>query len=133
MDTSFYLGWLLQDSAALKYAKKIPEKIYCSSMLLLVETERNLVRLSRQGELGFSEYKMLIDRLMLDKESFLLREVTEDLCLTGIYPAVKMPKSNDLIHIRTAQWFREHGGLDAFLTLDRHQKEAAAELGLPVL
>lgn len=117
----------------MKHSKKLTGKIYCSSTLLLIETERTLVHLSRQGKLEFPEYKTLMDRLQHDKESFLLRELTEDLCVTGVYPPVKMPKSSDLIHLRTAQWFRENGGLHGFLTLDTHQKESAQELGLPIV
>lgn len=132
MDTSAYLAVLLADSHYLRILEVVRGKILCSSILLLVEVERNLVRLSRNGDLSLKDYHLASQRLSEDRQIFLLREVTGDLCLTGEFPPVKIPKSSDLIHLRTAMWFRRNGGLEGFITLDEHQKEAAFDLKLPV-
>lgn len=131
LDTSLYLGVLLGEASAKPILKSLAKKILCSSMLLLIEAERNLVRLSREGILSAQDYHKAADQLKDDREKFLLREVTADLCLTGRFPPVRLPRSGDLVHLRTALWFQANGGLDAFLTLDKTQKEAAADFGLP--
>lgn len=100
--------------------------------MLLIESERNIVRLSRQGLLDDIEYDRACEHLIRDKELFLLRDVTPDLCLSGLFPAVRTPRSIDLIHLRTALWFVEHGGLAKFITTDAVQLRAAEEIGLPV-
>lgn len=133
LDTSVYLGILLGESSAKPFQKEISGETLCSSVLLLIEAERNLVRMSREGILKEDRYGIAQDRLKKDRELFLLRDLTTDLCLTGIFPPVRIPKTSDLIHLRTAQWFAEVGGLRLFLTLDQNQKKAALELGLPVL
>jgi antitoxin (DNA-binding transcriptional repressor) of toxin-antitoxin stability system len=47
-------------------------------------------------------------------------------------PLIRTPKSADMVHLRTAQWFLANGGLEAFITLDEEQSLAARELGLSV-
>ncbi len=130
VDTSLYLGILLGESEARPAVKLLSKKILCSSVLLLIETERNLVRLSRENILSSLGYRRAINQLQEDKEKFVLKDVTIDLCLTGRFPPVKLPRSSDLIHLRTALWYHENGGLDAFLTLDIHQRESAQDFGL---
>ena len=133
LDTSVYLGILLGEVAARQVIRLLSKKILCSSTLLLIETERNLVRLSRERILSAGDYHKAMDQLKDDCEKFLLRDVTMDLCLTGVFPAVRIPRSSDLAHLRTALWFQKNGAIEAFLTLDEAQKEAAKDLGLPVL
>ena len=133
LDTSVYLGILLGEEEARPFPKVLERKILCASVLLLIEAERNLVRMSREGALEPAFFGLAMEQLKRDKESFLIRELTIDLCLTGSFPPVRIPRSNDLAHLRTAKWFLENGGLDGFLTLDKHQRDAAIEIGLPVL
>ncbi|MBI4366961.1 MAG: PIN domain-containing protein [Deltaproteobacteria bacterium] len=132
LDTSVYLCVLLGEAPAAKVIRMIRQALLCSSVLLVIEAERNLVRLSRAGDLSPADYEIAIQRLRTDHTHFLLKEVTMELCLTGIFPPVSTPRSNDLLHLRTARWFQEHGGLTGFLTLDRHQRRAAEDFGLPV-
>ena len=73
-----------------------------------------------------------MNQLKIDLESFLLRDLTIDLCLTGFYPPVRTPRTSDLIHLRTAQWFQQNGGLELFVTLDKDQRHAAIDVGLSV-
>jgi hypothetical protein len=72
-----------------------------------------------------------MDRLGHDIDLFVLRDLTLDLCLSNILPAVITPRSLDLAHLRTALWFHGAEPIDRFLTMDAPQAEAARELGLP--
>lgn len=78
------------------------------------------------------DYELAMQQLKSDRELFLLREVTADLCLTGTFPPVQTPRTQDLVHLRTALWFQSHGGLAHFLTLDKQQRRAAHDFGLSV-
>jgi hypothetical protein len=103
-----------------------------SSVLLVVEARRNLVRLAREGRLKADQYKSCIHRVEHDMPFFALRDVTLDLCESNVIPAVATPRSLDLVHLRTALWFDSSEEIDRFLTMDVSQEEAAKELGLPV-
>jgi hypothetical protein len=103
-----------------------------SSVLLVLETKRNLVRLAREGALKPEQYKMCVERVESDASTFTLRDLTLDICASHVVPAVSTPRSLDLAHLRTAMWFHTAEPLDRFLTLDVSQQEAAKELGLPV-
>ena len=73
-----------------------------------------------------------MDRVELDMELFVLRDLTLDLCASNLVPAVATPRSLDLAHLRTALWFHAAERLDRFVTQDGSQAQAARELGLPV-
>jgi len=103
-----------------------------SSVLLLLESRRNLIRLAREGTLKPEQYKACMDRVEEDMELFVLRDLTRDLCESNAFPAVATPRSLDLAHLRTALWFHAAEPLDRFVTVDAAQQEAAKELGLPV-
>ena len=102
-----------------------------SSVLLLLETKRNLTRLARDRALSLSEYRTLMDRVGQDMEMFTLRDLTLDLCESNVLPAVVTPRSLDLAHLRTALWFHMAEPIDRFVTMDTAQADAAQELGLP--
>jgi hypothetical protein len=103
-----------------------------SSVLLVLEARRNLVRLAREGALKPEQYKTCIDRVEEDTSFFVLRDLTLDLCRSNLLPAVTTPRSLDLAHLRSALWFHAGEPIDRFVTMDSSQKEAARELGLPV-
>jgi hypothetical protein len=103
-----------------------------SSVLLVLETRRNLVRLAREGHLQPEQYKDAIERLERDVDAFLLRDLTLDLCRSNTLPAVATPRSLDLAHLWTALWFHAAEKIDRFVTMDASQQHAAKELGLPV-
>ncbi|MBI4471967.1 MAG: hypothetical protein HY646_04815 [Acidobacteria bacterium] len=102
-----------------------------SSVVLVMEARRNLVRLAREGQLLPEQYKDCIERLDADVNLFILRDLTLDLCQTITLPAVSTPRSLDLVHLRTALWFHADEKIDRFITLDVPQELAARELGLP--
>jgi len=123
---------LLGEEDSERLSRETAGAILLSSVLLALETRRNLVRLAREGILQEEQYKICIDRLEQDMSLFLLRDLTLDLCQSSALPAVTTPRSLDLAHLRTALWFQNDAGIDRFVTMDTSQENAAKELGLPV-
>src|SRR5215831_18588383 len=76
-----------------------------SSVLLILEAKRNLVRLTREGALQPDQYKECLARVEADTEVFLLSDLTLETCRSNIIPAVATPRSLDLVHLRTALSF----------------------------
>ena len=102
-----------------------------SSVLLVLETRRNLTRLARESILTSSQHHDCQTRVTRDIELFVLREFTLDLCGALPMPAVITPRSLDMAHLRTAAWFHAQAPISKFVTLDQTQAQAARELGLP--
>jgi hypothetical protein len=132
LDTSAYLCMLLGQEGADRLSKETMGAQLLSSVILVLETRRNLVRLAREDRLGLDDYKNCIDRLEQDLGLFLFRDVTLDLCQSNMLPAVATPRSLDLVHLRTALWFHDAEKVDRFVTMDASQEQAAKEFGLPV-
>lgn len=68
-----------------------------------------------------------------DRDQFMFKDVDTNLCLEADFPLTYIPKSLDLIHLRTALWFVRQGIDLTFLTLDSSQRLAAKEMGLKTL
>jgi hypothetical protein len=132
VDSSAYLCVLLLEDGHRELVDEIATGEPVSSVLLILEVKRNLVRLSRQGVLPSERLSVTFDRLAADRELFRLRALTHDLCDDPRYPVVTTPRSLDLVHLRTALWFHERDPLRRFLTRDDAQRRGARELGLPV-
>ena len=132
LDTSAYLTLLVRDPGWERLSDEIAGAELLSSVLLVLETKRHLVRLAREGTLKPEQYKVCVERVASDASSFTLRDLSLDICSSNVLPAVSTPRSLDLAHLRTALWFHAAEPLDRFLTLDVSQEEAAKELGLPV-
>ena len=132
IDTSAYLCMLLGEAGSDRLSAETDGAELLSSVLLVLETRRNLVRLARGGHLSAAAYKRCVDRLEEDRGLFVLRDLTLDLCASNLMPALATPRSLDLVHLRTALWFHASEPLSRFVTLDTDQAEAARELGLPV-
>ena len=81
-----------------------------SSVLLVLEARRNLVRLARETRLTPQQYEMCAGRLAQDAELFHFRDLTLDICQSNALPAVATPRSFDLVHLRTALWFHARRG-----------------------
>ncbi|MHC4135598.1 MAG: PIN domain-containing protein [Planctomycetota bacterium] len=131
VDTSAYLCVLLGERGHKPLVKELEGGELVSSVLLVLEATRNLVRLSREGILPPRELQACLARLDEDRELFLLRDLTLDLCRGIAMPVVTTPRSLDLAHLRTALWFHEREPLARFVTLDETQAAAAREAGLP--
>jgi hypothetical protein len=132
LDTSAYLCILLAERGWERLSEETSGAELLSSVLLVLETRRNLIRLAREGTLKPEQYKSCMDRVDADTDVFVLRDLTLDLCTSNILPAIATPRSLDLAHLRTALWFHAAGPIDRFVTTDDAQEQVAKELGLPV-
>ncbi len=132
LDTSAYLCLLLNEKGSDTLTRRTTGAALLSSVLLVLEARRNIIRLARAGTLTPTDCQACLDRIAEDQSVFALRELTLDLCDGVAMPAVSTPRSLDLVHLRTALWFHTERRLDQFVTLDRAQEDAARELGLPV-
>ena len=132
LDTSVYLCILLGEERSERLSAETAGAELLSSVLLLLEARRNLIRLAREGALNAEQYARCLDRTKDDAALFVLRDLTVDLCESNVMPAIVTPRSLDLAHLRTALWFHALEPIDRFVTLDESQQEAAKELGLPV-
>jgi hypothetical protein len=132
LDTSAYLCILLAEEGSKALSKETDGAELLSSVILILEARRNLVRLAREGALRPELYKTCIERVEQDASLFLLRDLTLDLCQSNLLPAVTTPRSLDLAHLRSALWFHADERIDRFVTLDSSQEQSARELGLPV-
>lgn len=133
LDTSAYLHLILRDKNFKLIEKTLKGSTICTSVLLIIETERNLVRLSRERKLTQKEFQRLMDKLRTDLHFMIIRNVSVDLALNNSFPAVSTPRTSDLIHLRTAEWFNTNGGIAGFLSCDIRQLSAAKEMGLVVI
>src|SRR5689334_14364362 len=132
LDTSAYLCVLLGEEESARLSLETDRAELLSSVVLVLEAQRNLVRLAREGHLNPGDYRTCMSRLTRDTDVFVLRDATLDICRSIQMPAVSTPRSLDLLHLRTALAFHGQRAIDRFLTLDLSQRQAARELGLPV-
>jgi hypothetical protein len=132
LDTSAYLCILLGEDGSESLSVETEGADLLSSVLLVLEARRTLIRLARDGVLKPDAYQRCMDRVEGDVAAFALRDLTLDLCASNLVPAVATPRSLDLAHLRTALWFHAAGPLHRFVTMDASQRQAASELGLPV-
>jgi len=132
LDTSAYLRLLLDEEGSQRVAEQTDGAELLSSVLLMLEARRNLIRLTREGTLTPEKYQACMARVETDARRFVFRDLTLDLCESNTVPAVATPRSLDLVHLRTALWFQAVQPIDSFLTMDASQRAAARELGLPV-
>jgi hypothetical protein len=133
VDTSAYLCILLGEKGYESLRDELAGSELLTSVVLVLEAGRTLVRLSRDRLLTTAEFQECSTRLESDiRRQFLLRDLTLDLSGYTIMPAVSTPRSLDLAHLRTALWFHAQEKITRFITLDEAQRLAAAELGLPV-
>lgn len=131
IDTSAYLCILLAEEGSDRLSDETEGAELLSSVLLVLEARRNLIRLAREGTLKPEQYNACMDRLHEDSTRFALRDLTLDLCRSNVLPPIATPRSLDLAHLRTALWFHGEDPIARFVTMDGPQEEAAKELGLP--
>jgi len=132
LDTSAYLCVVFGEEGSARLSEETSGAELLSSVLLVLEARRNIVRLAREGTLTPDQYKTCLERVEADAGFFLLRDLTLDLCTSNLMPAVATPRALDLGHLRTALWFHASEPIDRFVTMDESQEQAAMELGLPV-
>ena len=132
LDTSAYLCILLAEDGAAALSGDTAGAELLSSVLLVLEARRNLIRLAREGVLKPQQYEVCMNRVEDDMDLFVFRDLTLDLCASNPLPAIATPRSLDLAHLRTALWFHGAEHIERFVTMDALQAQAAKELGLPV-
>jgi hypothetical protein len=132
VDTSAYLCILLGEDGWEDLSAALAGGEMVSSVLIVLEASRNLIRLAREGTLTADQFEACAERLRQDRSAFVLRDLTLDLCESAVMPPVTTPRSLDLAHLRTALWFHTAQSLTRFVTVDAGQKQAARALGLPV-
>ena len=132
LDTSGYLCILLGEDGADRLSEETAGAELISSVLLVLEARRNLIRLAREGTLKPEQYEACMNRVEEDTNLFVLRDLTLDLCDSNILPPIATPRSLDLAHLRSALWFHSTEQIDRFVTMDGSLEAAAKELGLPI-
>jgi hypothetical protein len=132
LDSSAYLAVVLAQEGWAAIRKLTQGKRLASSVLFSLEVRRNIIRLHRESLISQSEADALRSRFDNDLPGILLRNVTPDLCGEYPFPSLRVPKSADLLHLRTALWLQSASRLEYFVTTDVAQRGAATELGLPV-
>jgi hypothetical protein len=131
LDTSAYLCILLAEDGWEHLSEDVAGAELLSSVLLVLEARRNLIRLAREGTLKPEHYETCMGRVEADTQGFVLRDLTLELCESSVVPAVATPRSLDLAHLRTALWFHAAEPIERFVTIDGSQRQSAKELGLP--
>ena len=132
LDTSAYLCLILSEKGSDVLVRQTAGAALLSSVLLILEARRNVIRLARTGTMSADDCQVCLERIEHDMADFALRDLTLELCESSVMPAVSTPRSLDLAHIRTALWFHAERPIERFLTIDQAQAAAARELGLPV-
>lgn len=132
VDSSVYIAILLNESRAKKARAILRGDGLCTSSVLFLETERTLVRLAREKAISSAELIPLREQANADVNLFAVREPVLEIALSNEFPTISTPRSLDLLHLRTAIWFKRNGGLRLFVTLDSKQRSAAQEMGLAV-
>jgi len=133
VDSSAYLSVLLGEEGSETVVNALKGASVVSSSLLILEVNRNLVRLTRSGQLSEAQWSQCVTRFGKDKELFSFRDLGMDLCDGFEMPGISTPCTLDLAHLRTALWFHRNDSLSAFVTLGQKQHRAAIELGLPAI
>ena len=132
LDTSAYLCILLAEDGWERLSEETAGAELLSSVLLVLEARRNLIRLAREGVLTPEQYQTCMGRLEEDTHVFVLRDLTLELCASNILPVIVTPRTLDFAYLRMVLWFHAAEPVKRFVTMDVAQKQAARELGLPV-
>lgn len=132
VDSSAYIEHLTTGVHAKEVAAQLTGFVWKSSTVLALETYRGLSRLVRERHISISQFHQCVDRLDEDLLEFELKDATLEICTGHVLPPLSLPKSLDLLHLRTAMWFHKQAPLSRFVTLDNSLRKAAKELGLPV-
>lgn len=133
LDTSAYLTLLLNQPKASSIQEILRDTVIYTSVLLFIEAHRNLLRFHREGLVSDEYCQKAILTMQEDMTLFKIRDVTMDLCYSNQFPIINLPRTLDLIHLRSALWFRQTVDNIRFLSLDRQQLDAARQLQLDVI
>jgi predicted nucleic acid-binding protein len=132
VDTSAWLAVALGEPSGPALAAELSGAELVSSVLLVTEMHRNLVRLARSRQLTTDQLYVTSARIDADLAMFELQDLTLALARSRELPVVTTPRSLDLIHLRTALLFHRERPLTRFVSLDIALTSAAQEMGLPI-
>jgi uncharacterized protein with PIN domain len=132
VDTSAWLAIALGEPSGPALIAELTGAELVSSVILITEVHRNLVRLARSRELTTEQLHAASARLDADLAMFELQDLTLALARSRELPVVTTPRSLDLVHLRTALLFHRERPLTRFVSLDVALTSAAQEMGLPV-
>ena len=102
LDTSAYLCILLNEDGCDQLAAEIDGEKLLSSVLLVLEANRNLIRLARLGHITPADLTHCLQRIDQDLQILLLRDLTLDLCVGREMPTVSTPCSGPAIFMVNA-------------------------------
>ena len=88
IDTSAYLCLILGEKGSDAIVAETFGAALMSSVLLVLESHRNVIRLAREGAITAGSCQACIERIGKDLEHFSLRDLTLDLCGSGAMPFV---------------------------------------------
>lgn len=129
IDTSVYFGFIVgQDNTLGELIEG--SHVLCSSTLLFAETQRNIVSYLRNARISDVEFKDMLEIIRLHSRMIMTRALDLELSMDIVFPPVSLPKTLDLIHLRTARWFFSQYSDLLFLSLDIQQNRAALEMNL---
>jgi hypothetical protein len=120
---------LLAEEGSEHLSKETEGAELLSSVLLILEARRNLVRLAREGALKAEQYKTCIERVEQDTSLFVLRDLTLDR-QSSLLPAVTPPIARSRASPVCTLVFQA-ARIDRFVTMDGSQNRQQ-RLGLPV-
>ena len=109
---------------------KLQRYTLATSSILFLESHRNLLRLMQSETISEDMYFDLLECIDQDYRNFIVKNVDADVVLSKAYPVAMLPKSLDLIHLRTCLWFGRTFPDCSFLTFDKKQARAAKQMGL---
>jgi len=131
LDTSAYLCILLGEEGSSRLAKETAGAELLSSVLLVLEARRNLIRLAREGTLAAAQYKACLIGWS-GTWSCSSSAISLWICVRRISsPRGNAPFARPRTPAHRTLVPRAER-LDRFVTLDGSQAQAARELGLPV-
>ena len=116
LDTSAYLMWALDQPGSQELNAIFIQSKLVASSILFIESERAFIHLARTRAITHENALMLRASLVQHVRHFVVREPSLEICLSNRFPGMTTPKSADLIHLRTALWFMDNGGLQKFIT-----------------
>jgi hypothetical protein len=87
LDTSAYLCILLAEAGSERLSRETAGSELLSSVLLVLEAKRNLIRLTREGVLTPEQYAACMARIDEDVERFVFGDLTLDRCRSTLLAA----------------------------------------------
>ena len=131
-DTSVLVQRLVREPGSAAASRATEGAVIVTSALAPVETLSAITAKHRGGSLRLPAFRAALGRLEVERAKWVLVEVSPGVLLRAWDVVRDLPtRTLDAIHIASALFFRDTGGLEmAFLTADQRQRESATAAGL---